>query len=336
MSNPKQLGAQCRLESRADHGIGSRKGGPPKRSSLSSGAPDGVTRILKAAVIDKLAFESRETSRASARSEESNRCSRATDPNRSQSLQIEALAARSFPEGGRATPEGIPLWKRVFDIVAIAMTWPVWLPLMVAIMLGIKFSSPGPLLYRQERVGLRGRRFMIFKFRTMKVNVETGVHETYFQRLIESDAPMTKLDSNGDSRLIRCGRFLRAAGLDELPQLFNVLRGEMSLVGPRPCTVQEFDHYLPWQRERVNASPGLTGYWQVNGKNKTTFSEMVAMDIFYGTNMSLAFDLKILLRTVPAVVRQIVETRGYQWPRWTKPAVDTSYRPMQHRVDPGV
>jgi lipopolysaccharide/colanic/teichoic acid biosynthesis glycosyltransferase len=103
---------------------------------------------------------------------------------------------------------------------------------------------------------------------------------------------------------------LRAAGLDELPQLFNVLLGEMSLVGARPCTVHEFERYQPWQRERVHTPPGLTGYWQVNGKNKTTFSEMIEMDIFYGKNMSVGLDLSIMARTVPAIISQILESRG--------------------------
>ena len=122
-----------------------------------------------------------------------------------------------------------------------------------------------------------------------------------------TDRPMTKLDLSGDSRLIRCGRLLRASGLDELPQVFNVLRGEMSLVGPRPCLPNEFQRYQTWQQERVNALPGLTGYWQVNGKNKTTFSEMIDMDLFYANNMSLALDLKIILKTVPALMAQTLD-----------------------------
>jgi lipopolysaccharide/colanic/teichoic acid biosynthesis glycosyltransferase len=128
---------------------------------------------------------------------------------------------------------------------------------------------------------------------------------------------MTKLDAHGDPRLIKCGRFLRSAGLDELPQIFNVLRGEMSLVGARPCTVHEFERYQPWQRERVNCPPGMTGYWQVSGKNKTTFSEMIDMDIFYGKNMSARFDLSIILRTIPAIIGQVLETRGVRlwWKR---------------------
>lgn len=216
------------------------------------------------------------------------------------------------PHAG-AAPFGsakIPNWKRILDLAIIFATCPIWFPIMVVIMLAIKLTSAGPVFYRQERIGYRGCRFMIFKFRTMKVDVDTGVHESHFERLIASDSPMTKLDSHGDPRLIRFGRFLRAAGLDELPQIFNVLRGEMSLVGARPCTPHELERYQPWQRERVNGPPGLTGYWQVNGKNKTTFSEMIEMDIFYGKNMSLRLDLSIMLRTIPAIITQVWETRG--------------------------
>ncbi len=149
---------------------------------------------------------------------------------------------------------------------------------------------------------------MILKFRTMHVNSETVSHEGYFEKLMQSNCPMTKLDSCGDARLIRGGRILRALGLDELPQLFNVLRSEMSLVGPRPCTPHEFDHYRPEQKLRVNAPPGLTGYWQVNGKNKTSFSQMISMDIYYGQHMSVLMDLIIILKTVPAIGIQVCES----------------------------
>jgi exopolysaccharide production protein ExoY len=149
---------------------------------------------------------------------------------------------------------------------------------------------------------------MIFKFRTMKVNVETQSHERYLELLINDNKPMTKLDA-ADPRIISGGRILRATGLDELPQLFNVLRGEMSLVGPRPCTPHEFQCYQSWQRERVNAAPGLTGYWQVNGKNKTTFTQMIEMDIRYSRTMSPWLDLTIMLKTIPAIVAQVLESR---------------------------
>jgi lipopolysaccharide/colanic/teichoic acid biosynthesis glycosyltransferase len=179
---------------------------------------------------------------------------------------------------------------------------------MGVVSLWILMVSPGPLLYRQERVGYRGRRFMILKFRTMHVNSETLSHEGYFEKLMQSNCPMTKLDSCGDARLVRGGRILRALGLDELPQLFNVMRSEMSLVGPRPCTAREFEHYRPEQKLRVNAPPGLTGYWQVNGKNKTSFNQMITMDIYYGQHMSVLMDLSIILRTVPAIGIQVCES----------------------------
>jgi exopolysaccharide production protein ExoY len=202
----------------------------------------------------------------------------------------------------------VPRWKSGLDLTCILLSLPIWLPLMLLLMLLTRIASPGPVFYRQKRVGLGGGHFFIWKFRTMKVSAETQTHERYFEELMRSDCPMTKLDAVGDSRLAPFGRILRASGLDELPQIFNVLCGEMSLVGPRPCLPNEFANYEPWQRERVNALPGLTGYWQVNGKNKTTFSEMIAMDLFYFHNMSLLLDLKIMLKTVSAIAGQLSES----------------------------
>jgi lipopolysaccharide/colanic/teichoic acid biosynthesis glycosyltransferase len=192
--------------------------------------------------------------------------------------------------------------------MCILLALPLWLPLMLLLMLITRIASPGPVFYRQKRVGLGGRHFFIWKFRTMKLSAETQAHERYFEELMRSDCPMTKLDAHGDPRLAPLGRFLRASGLDELPQIFNVLCGEMSLVGPRPCLPNEFANYEPWQRERVNTLPGLTGYWQVSGKNKTTFSQMIAMDLFYLHNMSFLLDLKIMLKTVGAIAGQLLES----------------------------
>jgi lipopolysaccharide/colanic/teichoic acid biosynthesis glycosyltransferase len=203
----------------------------------------------------------------------------------------------------------VPGWKSALDITCILLALPIWLPLMILLMMVTRLASPGPVFYRQKRVGLGGRHFSIWKFRTMKVSAETQTHEHYFQELMRVDRPMTKLDTYGDPRLAPFGRFLRASGLDELPQIFNVLCGEMSLVGPRPCTPNEFAHYEPWQRERVNALPGLTGYWQVNGKNKTTFNEMIVMDLFYSKNLSILLDLKIILKTCTVIAGQLVESR---------------------------
>src|SRR5215467_11847337 len=198
----------------------------------------------------------------------------------------------------------VPGWKSFLDLACILLSLPLWLPLILLLMLITRIASPGPIFYRQKRVGLGGRHFSIWKFRTMKVNTETQTHERYFEELMRADCAMTKLDAHGDPRLTPFGRVLRASGLDELPQIFNVLCGEMSLVGPRPCLPSEFANYEPWQRERVNGLPGLTGYWQINGKNKTTFNEMIMMDLFYLENMSMLLDLKIILKTGAVIVEQ--------------------------------
>ena len=161
----------------------------------------------------------------------------------------------------------------------------------------------------------------------MHVNAETRTHEEYFASLMRSEVPMTKLDSCGDSRLIPGARFLRASGLDELPQVFNVLRGDMSLVGPRPCLPCEFERYELWQQRRVNAPPGLTGHWQVNGKNRTTFNQMMFMDLFYIDKMSMWFDLRIIFKTVPVLIFETFEAlkryRSRQIERSRRNAVQT-------------
>ena len=144
----------------------------------------------------------------------------------------------------------------------------------------------------------------------MKVGADNGVHKDYLKELIQSETPMTKMDSRGDSRLIPLGALLRATGLDELPQLFNVLKGEMSMVGPRPCIPYECEDYLAWQMKRFDTLPGLTGLWQVNGKNKTTFKEMINFDVTYARNKSLWLDLKIIAKTIPALLVQVRETRA--------------------------
>jgi len=206
-------------------------------------------------------------------------------------------------------PAEIPRWKRTLDVVFILLTLPFVLPLAVCVAVLIRMVSAGPVLFRQERVGYMGRKFMCFKFRTMFVGAETTTHQGHLQQLMKSDAPMVKLDARGDSRIIPFGLLLRSSGLDELPQLINVLRGEMSIVGPRPCLPYESDDYLPWQRERFNTLPGLTGLWQVKGKNLTTFDEMMQMDIRYTREKTLWLDLAIILKTVPAIAGQVWQAR---------------------------
>ena len=201
----------------------------------------------------------------------------------------------------------VPKWKRFLDLGCILLSLPLWLPVMGLISIAIMVISPGPILFRQERIGYRGRRFSCLKFRTMLVGADTAVHKSHLHSLMNSRAPMKKLDVAGDPRLIPLGALLRSTGLDELPQIINVLRGDMSLVGPRPCVPYEYEAYRPWQKERIRGLPGLTGLWQVSGKNKTTFDEMIHLDIFYLRSKSIWLDLGIMLKTAPALLQQVKE-----------------------------
>jgi lipopolysaccharide/colanic/teichoic acid biosynthesis glycosyltransferase len=205
---------------------------------------------------------------------------------------------------------GMPAWKRAMDIAISLAVLPFLglCTLLVAIV--IKIVSPGPVFFRQIRVGYQGRLFKCYKFRTMIQGADTSVHQAHLSQLISSNTPMTKMDSRGDKRLIPGGWLLRASGLDELPQFINILRGQMSLIGPRPCLPYEYEKYIPWQRRRFDAVPGLTGLWQVSGKNRTTFEEMIRLDIRYGQEKSLGMDLSIIAMTVPAVLNQIRDTRS--------------------------
>lgn len=184
----------------------------------------------------------------------------------------------------------------------------------------IKIVSPGPVFFRQGRVGHRGKRFMCFKFRTMNVNASTTGHQNYLAHLMASNAPMIKMDAKGDSRLIPFGTLIRATGLDELPQIFNVLNGEMSLVGPRPCLPYEHESYRLRHKKRCDTLPGLTGLWQINGKNKTTFRRMIAMDLWYVKNKSFTIDMWIIARTIPALLVQVIETQKVFRPKQGSPA----------------
>lgn len=202
----------------------------------------------------------------------------------------------------------LPAWKRSLDIVLIVLLTPIWLPVMTIIALGIKLLSKGPVIFRQERIGYRGQTFLCLKFRSMRCGADIQVHKNYLHHLMTSDTPMVKLDQRDDPRLIPFGHLLRASGLDELPQIINVLRGEMSLVGPRPCTEYEYERYEAWQKDRLRVLPGLTGLWQVTGKNKTTFDEMVRKDIHYAQSLSLRRDVWILAKTFGVILNQVKET----------------------------
>jgi lipopolysaccharide/colanic/teichoic acid biosynthesis glycosyltransferase len=203
--------------------------------------------------------------------------------------------------------DGMPAWKRVFDIAGATAALVILFPLFLVVGTVIAVVSPGPIFLRQNRVGYQGKCFRIWKFRTMKVGADAVLHQEHFQKLMNEDAPLTKLDERGDPRIIPLGNLIRRCCLDELPQLFNVLRGDMSLVGPRPCLPFAVSQYRLWQRRRCDAFPGMTGLWQVSGKNRTTFNEMIRLDIAYVKQKSLMFDLKIILRTFPAIGRELTD-----------------------------
>jgi lipopolysaccharide/colanic/teichoic acid biosynthesis glycosyltransferase len=218
---------------------------------------------------------------------------------------------------------GLPTWKRTLDWIIALILCPGLLLLGAGVALLVRCGSRGPIFFRQRRVGYKGREFTCYKFRTMKMDAATQLHCDHFRQLMEREVPMTKLDARNDPRLIPLGSALRATGLDELPQIINVLRGEMSFVGPRPCIPYEYEAYQPWQRRRFNAVPGLTGLWQVSGKNRTTFNEMIRLDIEYSERLSLWLDLKIIFLTLPALAQQCVDIRTAKRQQAATPSAGT-------------
>lgn len=202
--------------------------------------------------------------------------------------------------------------KRVIDVIGSGLILVLSAPLLLVIALAIKASSRGPVLFRQERVGHYGRHFTFLKFRSMFLNNDHGVHKEFVTKFIADEAPHPPLNGNGtriyklavDSRITRVGKFLRSTSLDELPQLLNVLKGEMSLVGPRPPIPYEVAVYETWHRRRVlEAKPGITGLWQITGRSRVKFDEMVRLDLRYSATWTLWLDLKILLHTPLAVIK---------------------------------
>jgi exopolysaccharide biosynthesis polyprenyl glycosylphosphotransferase len=193
---------------------------------------------------------------------------------------------------------GQSLLKRTFDLVAGGLATIVLLPVILLIAVTIALTSRGPVIYRQERVGRRGRRFSIYKFRTMVVGAETMVSE--LRRRNQAGGPLFKI--RDDPRVTGLGRWLRRWSLDELPQLWNVVRGDMSLVGPRPPLPEEVAAYRDWHLDRLEVRPGLTGLWQVSGRSDLSFDDYVRLDLFYIENWSLAYDLFIILKTIPVVL----------------------------------
>jgi exopolysaccharide biosynthesis polyprenyl glycosylphosphotransferase len=189
-------------------------------------------------------------------------------------------------------------FKRTLDIVGSGILILFSLPVMAVVATAIKASSPGPVFFRQVRAGRHGRRFTMFKFRSMVVDAEARRKELLHMN--EMSGPVFKI--RRDPRVTRVGAIIRKTSLDELPQLFNIFSGAMSMVGPRPPIPEEVQQYEPWQRRRLSVKPGLTGLWQISGRNDVDFEEWMQMDLRYIDDWSLWLDMKILLRTVPAVI----------------------------------
>jgi lipopolysaccharide/colanic/teichoic acid biosynthesis glycosyltransferase len=192
----------------------------------------------------------------------------------------------------------MPAWKRAIDLVGAAVGLFILAPLFAAVALAIKFTSPGPVVFTQKRSGLGGRTFTIYKFRTMCADAEA--RKQALRKLSEQDGPAFKLTH--DPRVTRVGRLLRKTSVDELPQLWNVLKGDMSLVGPRPLPVDEAAGCEGWQKRRLDVTPGLTCIWQIEGRSEVSFAEWVRMDVKYMRRLTLLHDLSILFKTVPAVL----------------------------------
>ncbi len=209
------------------------------------------------------------------------------------------LAVGDAPQGGRLYRAA----KACMDRLCAAGFLVLLSPVMAAIALSVRLDSPGPILFRQERVGEGGRVFIIYKFRTMHNGADTSVHQNHVAKYIRGEGttlPVRKIEK--DVRVTRLGRILRKSSLDELPQLFNVLRGELSLVGPRPPIPYEVEEYEEWHMRRLQVKPGITGLWQVTARSQTSFDQMVFLDIKYIQERSLLLDILILLKTIPAVV----------------------------------
>jgi exopolysaccharide biosynthesis polyprenyl glycosylphosphotransferase len=188
--------------------------------------------------------------------------------------------------------------KRLIDVSLVLISAPLLLPVVLLIALAIKLNSSGPILFRQKRVGKDGHIFTCYKFRTMVADAESRKAELH--ALNEADGPLFKM--RDDPRVTIVGRFLRRRSLDELPQLFNVLRGEMSLIGPRPALPEEVEHYEHWQHRRLEVIPGCAGLSQALGRSDVSFDEQVRLDLYYAENWSVGMDLRILIMVIPAII----------------------------------
>ena len=206
--------------------------------------------------------------------------------------------------------------KRFIDLSSSLLVLIVGFPFLFAVALLIKLTSKGPVFFTQERIREYGTVFTLYKFRTMKTNCDDSLHREFTRSFIQGQLPKSTLDEKesspyklkDDPRVTAVGNFLRRTSLDEIPQFINVLRGEMSIVGPRPPLAYEYEYYEDWHKLRLTVKPGLTGLWQVSGRSSVPFHEMVMLDLYYIENWSLRLDTKIMLQTVPVM---LVGTGGH-------------------------
>jgi exopolysaccharide biosynthesis polyprenyl glycosylphosphotransferase len=200
--------------------------------------------------------------------------------------------------------------KRLFDVMASLFVVVLGFPFFLAVALLIKLTSKGPVFFSQQRIGEQGEVFTLYKFRTMRQHADDSIHREFTRSFIEGRMSNSSLDERApsvykltnDPRVTAVGNFLRKTSLDELPQFINILRGEMTIVGPRPPLQYELEYYEEWHKLRLEVKPGLTGLWQVSGRSSVPFNEMVKLDLYYIEHWTLLLDLKIMLRTIPVML----------------------------------
>jgi exopolysaccharide biosynthesis polyprenyl glycosylphosphotransferase len=238
---------------------------------------------------------------------------------RKQSMALDTVEKYQQLTESLASPAGVRMRgrmlsqrfvKRFIDVAAALLVIVIGFPFFLAVALLIKLTSRGPVFYSQKRIGEHGEVFTLFKFRTMRQDCDDSIHREFTRSFIEGRMPNSNLDERtpsvykltNDPRVTSVGNFLRKTSLDELPQFINILKGEMTLVGPRPPLQYELEYYEDWHKLRLEVRPGLTGLWQVSGRSRVSFDEMVKLDLYYIEHWSLLLDLKIMLRTIPVML----------------------------------
>lgn len=214
------------------------------------------------------------------------------------SMALDSSSNYIYESKAKHDRRGYKIVKRIIDIVFSILAIILLLPVFLATAVAVKIDSKGPVLYKQTRVCKNGRQFKLLKFRSMCQDADQKVHELY--HLNEKDGPVFKIAH--DPRITRVGRIIRKLSIDELPQFLNVLRGEMSVVGPRPPLVHEALQYSDYEARRLSIKPGLTCYWQISGRSNLSFKEWVELDLKYINESSLLTDIKIIIKTIPAVL----------------------------------